>query len=313
MSTRLVHALFVAFPLSACAAEGGGEGGADNLPDRGIAGWSATGDAETPFVLGGDGARLASPSAIVVGDRVRVYAQRESDDGPVLVMAEGDGIDFAAPTELGLAGRDPSVTLSDGLFWLTFVGDDDAIAIATSSDGLAFERLAPTGLAPERTAPSLVIDGDALHLYLSTGTTLVHTEAPRATLAFGPETEVLAPGVDCLGRDGEPEPCWDRGAIVEAEVRLARSGAGTPVYRMFYAARAQPQGASDVGFAASYDGLSFSRYAFNPVIDVTFDMGSPTSVLFDEVYLLYWSERRTTALGGIAGALHEPSAPADRW
>lgn len=311
----------------ACAAQGGGEGGADNLPDRGISGWerSAT-DPTRPFVLSVDDALLGGPSALVTADTVVVYGHRKLTDGSFeLFRTDGDatGASFAAPVALTsapadgssglpLAGRDPSIVHVDGVFWLAYVSPDDAIVVATSSAGIAFQPIATTGLSAARSAPSLVVEGARVRLYLATGTTLVHTEAPRGdTLAFGPEVEVLRPGVDCVDPSGEAEACWDEDAIVEAEVRRATTPTGGSVYRMFYAANAG--GDSDIGFAASYDGVTFARFPYNPVLTGSFDEHSPTSVIADDVYLLFWDEARSTTSGGLVRAVHIPTAPSDRW
>lgn len=296
----------------ACAAEGGGEGGADNLPDRGIGGWELSGDAEDPFVLSAPGTALAAPSALVVGDRVRIYGHRPAGDGFELFVSEGDGANFEAPIDLGLGGHDPSVTRdAEGLTWLAWVDDDGAIALATAAAGRTFERREVSGIAGAREAPSVVIDGARVRLYLSTGTTIVHTEASRESLSFGAETEVLAPGRDCVANDGDPKPCWDEDAIVEVEVERARDATGATVFRMFYAGNSG--GASQIGFAASFDGLDFSRYPFNPVIGGSFDQRSPTSVILGDTYMMFWSERRSTELAGIVRATHEADAPSERW
>lgn len=298
--------------IAGCAAEGGDDGGAANLPDRGISGWERTEIDDQPFVLKADDAALAGASAIVVDGRVVLYGHRANADGSFeLFRAVGDalGLTFDAPTAIGIAGRDPSIVFTDR-YWLAYT-TTEGIAIASSSDGVAFTVEPSSGIAAGRTHPSIVVEGERVRLYLSTGTTLVHTEATRA-LAFGAETEVLAPDPECFDTSGEVETCWDADAITEAEVRRARTATGQTLYRMFYAAH--DGGSTELGFAASYDGVAFSRYAYNPVVTGSGNERSPTSVLAAETYLLLWDESRNPpSFGGIVRAEHVPSAPSDRW
>lgn len=302
--------------LAGCAAEGGPDGGQANLPDRGISGWTRAPDEPPPsldhWAATDADAELGGPSAIVVGERVVLYAHRATADGSELVRLEGgrDGLGFGAPVALGLDGSDPSVFIADGTTWLAWVDGDD-IALATSADGVTFEPLATTGIAASRAAPSLIVEDGEVHLYLADGTRIVRVTADQDALAFGAGATVLEPGTDCVDTKGDPETCWDSGAILDAEVRLATTPTGRPIYRMFYAARAA--GRSDLGFAASYDGVTFSRYPYNPIYVDTFDERSPTAILSDEVYYLFWGETRATTDRGIARALHVPSAPSDRW
>ena len=309
-------ALFLALSCAACATQGGEDGGDDNLPDRGINGWEkdpAEAGAPPPYVLTEAGATLGGSSALVVGQRLWIYGQRETVNGVELFRAEGDltGAAFDAPVGLGIAGRDPSVVADDDGFWLAYVDAQGALRMARSSDGLAFEDLEVTGISADRHAPSLVLDGARVRLYLAAGDRIVHTEATRDALAFGPESEVLAPGTDCVKLNGDPVACWDESAILEAEVRRATTATGAIVYRMFYVGSAGND--ADLGFAASYDGLVFTRFPYNPVLTGAFDEAAPSEVIAAGRYLLFWSEARSSTSAGILRAVHQPSAPSDRW
>jgi len=303
--------------FTACAAEGGPDGGADNLPDRGITGWvrSATDNAK-PYVLTVDDALLGGPSALVVADKVVVYGHRAFADGSFdLFRAEGDatGATFSTPVALGIAGRDPSVSIVAGVYWLAYLAtDSDTIVIATSPDGTTFTPLTTSGIAADRAAPSLIVEDARVRLYLSTGTTLVETEAVRSeALSFGPEVEVLAPQTGCIDASDKPKECWDQGAVVDGEVRRAHSPDGSVVYRLFY--RGKVGGDTDIGFAASYDGVTFARFPYNPVLTGSPDERSPTSIIADDTYVLFWDEARATNSGGLLRASHIPTAPSDRW
>lgn len=322
LGTATIRGAVVTLAFGAgCAAQGGDDGGSSRLPDRGIAGWEREErDVADPYVIGlPEGDRVGGASALVVGGALFVYAHRLlADGGAELVRARREGDGFAVPEALALSsapmlGHDPSVVVGDdGRVWIAWVDADGALALARSDDGVSFTALAASGLDAGSRAPSLVLEGDRVRLFASRDGAIVHAEADRDALAFGPEVEVFGPGEGCVDRAGATEPCWDGGAIVEAEVRRAKAPTGDTVYRMFFAGRGAA-GDSDVGFAASYDGLTFSRYAYNPVLADTRDELSPSAALFEGRYLLFWSETRGAKSAGILRATHAPSAIADRW
>src|SRR5690606_32212780 len=111
-------------------------------------------------------------------------------------------------------------------------------------------------------SPSLARDGARWLLYY----TLVRgSEAPviaRSSagddLAFAFDGVVLAPGAGCVDAAGVEEICWDAASVAAPDVRVGENEAGQRVYRLFYRGAKASQG--DLGFAASYDGLTFARY-----------------------------------------------------
>lgn len=300
--------------LSACAAQGGDEGGAANLPNRGIAGWVIQGDTEDPFVLvPDDGARetFGGPSALVVDDEVVVWFHVLGDDAMVVRRAASpDGEAFGPASDALADARDPSVQRApDGRYWMAFA-DVDGLGLATSDDGRTFARASSSGL-PLGAEPSLVVDGDRLIVFTVLDGAVVRVEADVGARAFGEAIVVLSPGVGCADPFGAAEPCWDETTLAGPEVRLATTATGRRVFRMLYAGR---RGATfDLGFAASYDGLTWSRYAFNPVVEEGFSQVAPTAIARDDGYALYWAEPRTATFGGIVLARSAPTRPAERW
>jgi len=300
--------------LTACAAQGGDEGGGARLPNRGIAGWIVSGSIDEPFVIesgAGDAALFGGPSALVVEGEIVVWFHALGAGAPVVRRAASpDGEAFGPATDALAEARDPSVVCADdGAFWMAFADPEGGLGLARSDDGRTFERVTASGL-PAGTEPSLVIDDRRFVLYAVVDGAIVRAEA-GADRAFGEATVVLAPGTDCADAFGVAEPCWDATALGGPDVRLARTATGRRVLRMMYAGR---RGAtSDLGFAASFDGLTWSRYAYNPVVEQGFSQESPSAIALPDGYALYWSEPRSASFGGVVLARSAPTVPAERW
>lgn len=343
---RLIHLLagfLASASLNACAALGGEDGGADNLPDRGIAGWSPTATAASPYTLGTVGGPLTGgPSALVDPTTARIvlwFHQRDTDgtfaiyrtSAPAALAATQtpteDTADpappptfaFDAPTLVLEDARDPSVVrFPDGRYLMAYLDASSLLRLATSTDGLTFTDQPATGLPTEpRASPSLVLSGPTASSPIATSPISLYTVASDALVrqtadldfAFTTELTTLSPGTDCLDLDGEPESCWDETAITDAEVRRATSPTGRPLLRVFYAGRTTST--TSLGFAASHDGLAFSRYAFNPVVDATISATGPTAVRIGSSYHLLYAEVRNAASGGIVHLVSYPPAAAD--
>lgn len=300
-----------------CAAQGGDDGGSANLPGRGIAGWEPT--SETPVLRSeATPAEVGGPTLLVTADRAIVWFHQRNESGFELRRAEADhpgpGEAFVfGPSLIVLAdGRDPSL-----------VADPDhpddpnrRVMAYSASDGLRLAALDGTSVTPlsatlpAGTSPSLVLDDGRLILYLVVDGSLARSEEV-SPLTFSDPVPVLGPGVDCVDLAGEPEPCWDGGAIVDAEVRLAETPTGRAIWRVFYAARAGQTGSTSIGFAASDDGLTFSRYAFNPVL-ATGNLTAPASARLGDAYHLL-TELRASGGASIGHHVSVPDAPADRF
>ncbi len=349
--------------LPACAALGGEDGGADNLPDRGISGWLPTATATAPYTLGSvDGPALGGPSALVDPTTSRLvlwFHQRDTDGTFSIHRTSAPQVPtplppaptspdtaettppatftFDAPTLVLDDAKDPSVVrLDDGRYLMAYLDASSLVRLATSTDGLTFTDQPATGLPTDaRASPSLVLSAPTspaspaspasssstpttspVSLYaVAVATNSLVRQTADLDFAFSSEVTVLTPGVDCVDLDGEPEPCWDETAIADAEVRLATSPTGRPLLRVFYAGRTSST--TSLGFAASHDGLTFSRYPFNPVVEATVSATAPTTVRIDHIdhiddaYHLFYAEARNVASGGIVHLVSYPPAAAD--
>jgi hypothetical protein len=108
------------------------------------------------------------------------------------------------------------------------------------------------------------------------------------------------------------EDCVAAGGIGSAEVRLASSGAGRPVYRLFFSSGEDAR--SSIHFAASHDGLSFSLFDRNPIIEEDrYDEFGPSNLFDGERYLLFFSRNRRGTERGIVWAIHAPENPVERF
>jgi hypothetical protein len=339
--------------LPACAALGGEDGGADNLPDRGISGWLPTATATAPYTLGSvDGPVLGGPSALVDPTTSRLvlwFHQRDTDGTFSIHRTSAPQIPtplspaptspdtaepvplatftFDAPTLVLDDAKDPSVVrLGDGRYLMAYLDASSLVRLATSADGLTFSDQPATGLPTDaRASPSLVLSAPTspasssptpttspVSLYtVDIATNALMRQTADLDFAFSSELTVLTPGVECVDLDGEPEPCWDETAITDAEVRLATSPTGRPLLRVFYAGRRTST--TSLGFAASHDGLIFSRYPFNPVVEATISATAPTTVRTDDAYHLFYAEARNAASGGIVHLVSTPPAAADNF
>lgn len=305
---------------SACAAQGGDDGGAANLPGRGIAGWEPASDEP---VLSSDltPAEVGGPSLLTDGGRALVWFHQRTASGFEIRRAEaldpGPGEAFAfGPSSVVLGdGRDPSVIPDpevDGgsvrLLMAYSASDGVRLAALDGETVTTLDATLPVGTSPSLVAPEQ--EGGRLVLYLIVDGSLARSEE-TAPLTFSEPVPVLGPGVDCVDLAGEPEPCWDAGAIVDAEVRLAETPTGRTIWRVFYAARAGQSGSTSIGFAASDDGLTFSRYAFNPVLTGANLTAPATARLGDRYHLLV--EQRAGGGAALHHSVSEPDAPADRF
>jgi hypothetical protein len=201
---------------ASCGTLGGDDGGSENLPNRGIAPYAIAG----PLIP-----NARSPSAVVFGDRVRLYFEQDGD----VRFVEGDGDRFGDATTLIEDARSPGAALaSDGTIEVAFIDAQGTVAIRREDGSI---RRAETS--------SRAIDNPALlegALYYDDGTAIYRDTGDRPVLEAG-----RAP-----------------------EVRRAVTSLGRTVYRMMYEDR-DADGAPVVAFAASFDGASFTAYPENPL------------------------------------------------
>lgn len=265
--------------LAGCGTLGGEGGGAVDLPNRGIVPYT---EATLSYA---DPRPYRDPSALVIDGQVVLFAAVVTASvSQVVRMTSADGLVFG-PAEVVLtdAGA-PSAVHTDGVLHLVFTRAD-RIHYASDATGAFAERSAPLLDGAE---PSLVVADDRFELYAVVGGHVVRATA-GADLEFTAGPTVLLPGIACKDPAGDEEVCWDAAAVGSPEVRAAVSATGRPLLRMMYAGTAGSQ--SGLGFAASHDGVVFSRFAFNPIID-TEDVAesAPSNIRFGDRYLLYFMQ-----------------------
>lgn len=317
LSLLSTHTLPLVFVMTACASQGGDDGGSANLPGRGIAGWVASGEGPL-FPTDPQSAastEFGGPFIHVDGDEVAVwYHQKDGETFSLYrvlgtIPTSSEPLGFGPPQRVTVEGRDPSLIPdpNDPTRLLLAYSATDGLRIARG-DGLVFEDLDVD--LPSGASPSLVVVEGRLSLYALVDGVLTVSEATD-TLVFTAPVPVLDAGSDCVDLSGESEPCWD-GVLVDAEVRLAKTPTGRRLWRVFYAARPGSSGSTAIGFAASDDGLTFSRYAFNPVLDDT-NMTAPASARIGLDYHLLVEERLGPGRAQIGLFTSTPDAPSDSF
>ena len=226
-----------------------------------------------------------------------------SDDGekwvktgaPLLPLGERD--DFhAAPALL----RDPAGNLlkPGGRWHMVFCGNRaDDVELATSRDGLKWEKDSRSPIFQAAYSPNLVQAGDELRMYYIHKPKSPDGKAKpwEVHLATGRDFHSLAPHpANPLLTISQP---WEKGALFYPYV--LREGA---TWVMFYAAYWQnhpsSKSATAIGLATSRDGVRWTKRAANPVLTPTPDSAydsiytSSQSVLRDgDGYRLYYGAR----------------------
>ncbi|MFO0746133.1 MAG: hypothetical protein U1F43_10725 [Myxococcota bacterium] len=254
---------------------------------------------------------LASASAAAAEVVVWFHALGADDAMEIRRVVSSDGgATFGAATVALADARDPSVArAADGSLWMAYA-DAGGLGLATGADGVTFEPTPSTGLPADASEPSLVLDGDRFVVFAVQADAIVRLEA-GPDLAFGAPEVVLAPESGCVDAFGKDKPCWDEAALSGPDVRLATTAAGRRVWRMFFAGRSG--NASDLGFAASFDGRVWSRYVFDPVLKESTSELAPSCVFAAGDYLLFYVDQRSTSSAGIALGRVQSTSPSERW
>lgn len=276
--------------LLGCATGGAAGDGDTDLPNRGFVPYEEVRDADDRLVRVLDVPHEA-PCAVVEGAALWLYSASCVDEVCSIERARTeDGLSFEPPETVMEGARAPHVVRAGGEWRMAYVDAEGRIGVARG-DGRTFHG-AVTALSGE--APSLAGE----HLYF-----VREAAVWRAGADGTGARQVMTGGEGCTDADGAPEKCWDAEGVADAEVRLAETATGRVVYRMVYTATG-----GGLGFAASADGVRWSRFAFNPLLDKASD---GTNVRFGDRYALYF------AAGGsepyVAAAFNDPSAPSESF
>ena len=325
-----------------CGALGEGDGGAENLPNKGVVPYvlaellNDEGET-TPYSLPAPDPAITlylSPFAYHQGDDVRLLLEANDRDGGTgrILSARSDdgGLSFKATTVVlapedapeWVDGRlgDPSLWhTDDGSALLAFsYGQGEGIGLARSDDGVAFtiddtpllERGDDEGTLSD---PSLVAADGVFWLYYTEsfddeeqGQISLATAADD--LVFERHGAVLLPDPGC---EDDPDPCWDGVGIEGAEVRVATTDLGRQIFRMFYSGHRG--GRSNLGFASSWDGLTWERFPYNPIVSDATDTQAPSNVLVESTYLLYFQREENARSQGIALGALETTNPTEQF
>ena len=331
--------------LGACSSLGGGGGGGDNLPNRGISPYERLGAAteESPatysLTSSDTGALIyVEPHAELIGEALVLFAEARNPKettGHIVRCALNDALQCKADPEPvlladetwleGRAGA-PSLAWSEQEWLMAYAfGQGAGIALATSADASNFSHVDEALLvssgpyeAAGVDAPSLVATPEGLRLYYEgrddEGVTRIlfgEISASQGLYSFERRGVALDIGVGCEDVNGQPETCWDALAVGSPEVRRAFTGANREVYRLFYTGYG-PSG-FNLGFAASWNGADFERFLYNPNLASEAVVRQPSNVLQGERYLLFFEERTSNTLRGIAAAVNAPEAPSEHF
>jgi len=350
--------------LSACGSLGGGGGGAENLPDRGVQPYLIVRQEPEPVQVPDAGAadvgtsdaevELPDPLYLLQTDNdvafddpfirqvaagvLELWATRTTDDltDIVRISSLDDGATWSTPepvpgvlswgddTVVGVS--QPFLSLSAGTTMLAVVANEqESIRVGvwngTSISGAStpISILTDTQFAAVDSPSLLRTDGQWV-LYASA--LPVDPDDPQETLA-----PVLIRTTSIDGATWQPavivwsaeqacsevaEDCVASGGIGSPEVRLASSGAGRPVYRLFFSSGEDAR--ASIHFAASHDGLSFRLFDRNPIIEEDrYDEFGPSNLFDGERYLLFFSRNRRGTERGIVWAIHAPQNPVERF
>jgi hypothetical protein len=250
------------------------------------------------------------------------YAQGGTDDQGRIGLAESaDGKQWTrlgpdgAPSILVPAGHGhwdgwfldtPAILQKDGVWYLWYFGADSnqtpggAIGLATSSDGLHFDRAQTSPVLQAGAAdawdalwvesPSVIWDGRQFVMYY---TGVDQSWRPRVGRATSPDGITWTKDSANPVLDRGPSGAWDSQAAAVPGAVLADGQ-----WQLFYCSQSELETTlglrlPKIGLANSADGSHFSRYGASPVLDGGIDGRAPNGpynpcVVFDPAARRYW-------------------------
>ncbi len=285
---------------------------------------------------------IDEPSALRLADgRVALYVTREHDGLRAIarLVMRSPGQQQSDPADVltatlpwqGGAVSSPDVTArADGSLAMAYATASGAIGLARSADGLswearplsALEANSESGETTPLRAPSIVAQGDALVLaYVSGGAIWLaratRFDAPFERIDADPRTPRRDPVLGAAGASVNPDggaPGFESGSLDDPDLSIESGALGRSLWRLYYTARSTPVAMDGgvaptlaISMAASFDGLSFTRFGA-PVFSTRNDptIASP-SMLADDARrtLLYVGGRCNLSRGrrGIRAAI----------
>ena len=329
---------------SGCASIGQEGGGADNLPNRGIIPYTMISaedlGADTGLLLNWTDAaagQFTAPHAMSHDDSALLFSEwyeSEGEDGVIVRAESSDGLHFGPPEVVldadarlpWLGGRvgAPSVIRHDGMWFMVFeFGQGWGIGLAWSVDGRHFiphdqPLLEPVGAdeAGGIYSPSAVmINPNEIVLFYESrsadGVASLHSARSDETWQFVRDGLILGPGVGCLDIQGQPETCWDAQGVAQPDVRLATTASGRRLLRLVYVGIGQ--GGKRLGFAASFDGAAWSRFALNPTLTEPAPLSHPSNLRIGARYMMYMSAKDPSGSRGVRVGVSTSGQASETW
>jgi hypothetical protein len=306
LSARCLPAL-ASLMLLGCGAAGGPDGGGANLPSRGIAPWTAP--SEEPLLEPEAGIAYTRPSVLSDAAGALVHFTETGPEGSRLLrarLAPGGSTFTGAPEAILDDASDAGVFRGDdGVTWVAWVEGDGTVSVGRMDAAGAVALHLSTDLVATSPMPVVTPEG-ALRLYaIQDGAVSL---ADLGDEGITGTREVFTPGTGCVDDDGADEACWDGDAIVDLDVRLATTATGRRVWRMTYTG--QRGSTHGFGFAASFDGVAWERYAFNPTHAAGNAARAPSTAVDGGRYVLIHANRTSRDLHLLENV---PAVLKERW
>ena len=309
--------------LGACAQLGGKEGGGENLPNRGIGEYDYVG---SPLSLSSPSAgtdSFSDPTALLIDSKVHLYVSGKDTnnaDAIFLFVSEDDGRTFGegilvavTPETVPNVQGTAAISCFDNQCLLAASsGENGAIYLADGPPSGPFVWRSNPIAEPQEdyeagglSSPSVIVEQDSIKLYYAAqseeGGPRVIAGGEVLNGSFERWGVLLSPSTGCTDSSGNSLSCWNELEIGSPEVKVAQSGTGRTLYRMFFSGTDGND--KNVGFAASFDGQGFEIYEYNPVL--SYEAQHVSNIRVGDSYLMYYVPAKSTLRAEIRLAINE--------
>ena len=286
------YTILASLLFCACGTIAEGDGGDSNLPSRGIIPFEKLApvvddeDSTLPFVLSSLTAHLDEPFLLDDGRHLVVWLQASIDDHMWIQRAESNnGRDFNTLRTVFEAENaweeqvvgSPNVVAFGGTYLMFYLGGNGtpAVGLARSDDGINWQREPEPVFEPSAViaSPAVVVWNGVYHMYYARlepdedgvlESVAVDHVTSRDGLDWGEPENTLSTGTGCIGDSGAEVRCWDAVTVGSPGARVSTTPTGRQVLDLWYSGGLGSN--TNIGFAGSFDGEHFSRYALNPVL-----------------------------------------------